>query len=153
MIPAFDKLNDAEVETMLRAPLLVCILIAGADGTIDRKEMQKAVELSKKKSNKVRGTLAEYYRMVTEDFEDKLKIVMQSLPLDDKERNHEISEELGNINQIMPRLEKNLAREFHLSLRYIAAQIAESSGGLLGIKSIGEEEEHYVELPMIKAPA
>lgn len=153
MIAAFDKLDDAEIEVMLRAPLLACILIAGADGTIDRKEMKEAVALSKKKSGKVKGALAEFYGMVTEDFEDKLKIVMQGFPSDVKARNHLVVEELTRINSILPKLEKGFAKEFHFSLRYIAEKIAESSGGLLGIKSIGEEEERYVGLPMIKAPA
>lgn len=153
MIAAFDNLSDSEVEAMLRSPLLVCILIAGADGTIDRKEIQEAVAVSRKKSNKSKATLLEFYRMVNEDFEDKLKVVMQSLPAQAQERNKIVVEELSRINQIWPKLDKTFAKDFHGSLKYIAEKIAESSGGLLGIKSIGEEEERYVELPMIKPPA
>jgi hypothetical protein len=39
MIPVFDKLSDSEIDAMLRAPLVACILIAGADGNVDRKEI------------------------------------------------------------------------------------------------------------------
>ena len=153
MIAAFKKLDDSEQELMLRAPLLATILIAGADGTIDNKEMRGAIALSKKKYKKVKGQLVEFYRMISEDFEDKLKIVMQGLPHEVHDRNHAIAEELGKLNQIWPKLEKSFAVDYYTSLKYIASEIAESSGGLLGIKSVGEEEERYVDLPMIKAPA
>ena len=45
MIPEFQKLDDAEIELVLKAPILVCILIAGADGDIDRKEINKAISI------------------------------------------------------------------------------------------------------------
>ena len=32
MIREFEKLTDSEIDLMLKAPVLVCILIAGADG-------------------------------------------------------------------------------------------------------------------------
>lgn len=152
MIAAFNKLTDAEIEAMLRAPLVACILIAGADGTIDRKEMQQAIALSKKKDAGVKGALLEFYNLVSEDFEDKLKIVLQGLPADVKQRNHDIVQELTNLNNILPKLDKTFATEFYMSLRYITTKIAGSSGGVLGIRAVGEEEERFVDLPMIKAP-
>jgi hypothetical protein len=150
MVAAFDKLSDTEIELMHRAPLLVCILIAGADGKIDRKEMRGAILLGKKK---VKGQLSEFYRSVSEDLEDKLKHVVNALPVDVRERNRRIVPELAMVNEIMPKIDKQFAKEFYGSLKYIAAKIADSSGGLLGIKSMGEEEERYVDLPMIKVPS
>ena len=41
MIQDFEKLSNAEIEVMMRAPIVVCILIAGADGTIDKKEIKE----------------------------------------------------------------------------------------------------------------
>jgi hypothetical protein len=153
MIPAFDTLSDPEVEVMLRSPMLVCILIAGADGTIERKEIQKAVYVAEKKTTKSKPSLLEYYRTVHEDFEDKLKIVMQGLPVEVGERNKRIVEELSSLNAIFKKLDKNFVKDFHWSLKFMAKKIASSSGGLLGIKKVGEEEERFVDLPMIKVPS
>ena len=153
MIPALDSLSDSEMEIMLRSPMLVCILIAGADGTIDRKEIKKAVYVAEKKTTKSKASLLEFYHTVNEDFEDKLKIVMQGLPIEAAERNHLIVEELSKLNGIFRKLEKSFAKDFHWSLKFMAEKIAESSGGLLGLKKVGEEEERYVDLPMIKVPS
>jgi hypothetical protein len=153
MIPAFDSLSASEVEVMFRSPMLVCILIAGADGTVDRKEIQKSVYIAEKKTTKSKPSLVEFYRIIHEDFEDKLKIVMQALPVAVAERNKLIVEELTKLNGIFKKLDKNFAKDFHWSLKFMAEKIAHSSGGLLGIKKLGDEEEQFVDLPMIKAPA
>jgi len=71
MIPEFDKLSATEIDLMLKAPILACILIAGADGNIDRNEIQGAIELAQKKQKRSKANLLEFYRYVGEDFEDK----------------------------------------------------------------------------------
>ena len=78
MLKELDLLSSTEVETLIKAPLLVCILIAGADNEIDKKEVKGAIELAEK--GKTKASVAEFYKLVSEDFEDKLKIVFQGLP-------------------------------------------------------------------------
>lgn len=153
MIPAFDKLSDAEIEAMLRAPLIACILIAGADGNVDRKEIQKAIHHTQRSAAKSKTSLVEYFKLVEVDFEDKLKIVLQSLPVDVVERNQLIVDELTRLNSILPKLKNNFASEFYTKMRDLAHQVASSSGGMLGINKVGDEEAQYVELPMLKKPA
>src|ERR1700733_8377725 len=113
MIPEFNKLSDAEIELMFKAPVLACILIAGADGEIDKKEIRSALEFATRKQKKSHPSLAEYYRHAGEDFEDKLKILFQSYPNDASTRNPMIEEELGRLNAILPRLEKSFAIAFY----------------------------------------
>lgn len=151
MISSFSKLNDREVEAMFRAPLLACILIAGADGKIDRKEIQKAIQVAKKTASKSKHLL-EFYKSVETDFEDKLKVVLQTLPLEVDDRNKLITQELSSLNAIFPKLVKSFAAEFYQSLLNLATKIAASSGGVLGINAIGEEEALLVGLSMIKKP-
>ena len=43
MIPEFEELSQAEIELMHKAPILVCILIAGSDDHIDNREIKKAL--------------------------------------------------------------------------------------------------------------
>ena len=146
-----DLLSSTEVETLIKAPLLVCILIAGADNEIDSKEVKGAMELAEK--GKTNASVTEFYKLVSEDFEDKLKIVLQSLPNEAALRTPLIINELSKLNSILSKVKKSFAQDYYNSLRYIAKKIAESSGGMLGMKSVGDEEMEFFNLPMIKDPS
>jgi hypothetical protein len=151
MINEFDNLNGHETELMLKAPILVCILIAGADGTIDKKEIQEAIAVTQK-NKKTIGILAGYFKELSEDFEDKLKITIQGYPYESTQRSPIIIGELAELNKIFPKLDKTFAKSFYDTLIELAGKIAASSGGLLGIKSVGAEEARYVHLSMIQKP-
>lgn len=152
MIKEFSKLNEHQIELMLRAPILVCILIAGADGTIDKKEIKEALAIAQK-NEKTRGILAGYFKELSQDFEDKLKITIQAYPYESTQRAPLIIEELAEISSLWSKLDKSFAKCFYDALRDIAEKIASSSGGLLGLKSVGSEEARYIKLPMITDPA
>lgn len=151
MLRELERLTDREAELVLRAPLLVCILIAGADGTIDRKEMREAVRLAEKKNLKTK-TLASYFRDLSQDFEDKLRILIQSYPYESTQRQPLISSELSELNRIWPKLDAVFAGELYSLLLDMAAAIAASSGGLLGVRSVNRDEARLVNLPMIQKP-
>src|SRR6187397_947478 len=102
MIPEFSKLNDSEIDLMLKAPVLVCILIAGADGNIDKKEIKEAILLTQKKTN---ATLAGYLNEVSQDFEDKLKVLIQSYPHTPAERAVAIMKELGQLDAVFTKID------------------------------------------------
>lgn len=153
MIQAFDKLSDPEIEVMLRAPIIACILIAGADGNVDRKEIKKAIHHAQKSATRSKASVVEYFKLIEEDFEDKLKVVLQSLPHAVRERNDLIVAELTRLNAIFPKLKNTFASEFYSKMRDLAHEVAHSSGGVLGMNKMGDEEAQYVELPMLKNPA
>jgi len=151
MIDEFEKLKDNEIESLLKAPLLVCILIAGADGTIDKKEIREAISFAQKQT-KSQSLLAGYFGEVSQDFEDKLKILIQGYPYESTQRNPLIIQELQDLNNVLPKLSKTFALALYNILKSIAEKIATSSGGLLGLKSIGNEEARLINLPMINNP-
>lgn len=153
MLAQLARLSPSESDLVLRAPLLVCILIAGADNDIDRKEIRKAIDLANNKQKRAGSHLVEFYKVAGEDFEDKLKVLIQSYPYEATQRNPLITMDLQELNAVLPKIDKTIAKEFYQSLREIAQKIAESSGGLLGMKSIGNEEAKYVNLPMITDPS
>jgi len=153
MLTQLARLTPSESDLVLRAPLLVCILIAGADNDIDRKEIRKAIDLTNKKQKRADSHLMEFYKVVGEDFEDKLKVLIQSFPYEATQRNPLITLDIQELNGVLPKIDKTIAVEYYQSLREIAQKIAESSGGLLGMKSIGNEEAKYVNLPMITDPS
>ena len=153
MIDQFKVLSAEEVEIMLRTPLLVSVLIAGADNEIDNSEIKEAVSIAKLKQKKARVDLIDYYKEVGIDFEDKLKVMIQQFPIKAEERNPMIIEELEQLNKILPKLDKKFAVEFYASIKDIAKKIAESSGGLLGYMAVGYEESKLIGLNMVKNPA
>jgi len=152
MIKELSYLSTEEQELVLRAPILTCILIAGADDEIDRKEINKAIVVANKKVSKASPSLRPFYKIVSQDFEDKLKILIQGYPHKSKDRNEMIINELKQLNSILKKISPAFAKDLYHSLKEIAQLIAESSGGVLGMQSIGDEEEYYVDLPMIKEP-
>ena len=153
MITDFEKLNDEEIELMLQIPLLVSILIAGADNEIDNSEIKKAVDISKSKQLRARKSLLDYYSEVSDNFEDKLKVMIQQFPVSAEERNPMIIDQLEKVNDILPKLDNQFAVEFYESVKDIAKKIAEASGGVLGYMAIGYEESKLIGLKMINDPA
>ncbi len=154
MIAEFENLSYAEVDLMFKAPILVSILVAGADNNIDRTEIQEAINLANKKSKKSRAGLIEFYSTVAEDFEDKLKVVLQGFPPDADDRNALITLELSVLNSVLSKIDKSFAIHYYESIKEIALKIAQSSGGALWIKnSISPEEAKIVGLPMVNNPA
>jgi hypothetical protein len=151
MIQHFRKLNDHEVELMLKAPVLVSILIAGADGQIDDKEIKEVITFAEKQT-RLKSPLGDFFREVSQDFEDKIKVILQAYPYESGQRAPLIVEELSALNAILPKMDQDFAREFYASLKSIARRIATSSGGLLGMNSVADEEAKYLELTMIVDP-
>ncbi len=153
MVPELDRLTASEVELLYKTPILVCILIAGADGNIDRKEIKQAMSFAEKKQRKSHSSFSVLFREITTDFEDKLKSLIQSYPYETTQRNPLIVEELAGISQVLRKIDASFAQEYYRTLLNIAESIATSSGGLLGYKSIGSEEARYIKLSMIKDPS
>ncbi len=150
MIREFYKLNSTEIELMLKAPVLVCILVAGADGTIHKKEIREAIAHTQKKSKEA---LADYLREISQDFEDKLKILIQVYPQEFQQRNPIIMQELSQLNHVWKKMDPRFCAMVYQMLKELAAKIASSSGGILGINTVTDEEAKYLALSMIADPS
>lgn len=150
MIRELESLKESEVELMLKAPVVLCILIAGADGTIDRREIKEAINVTVKKKDKT--ILDNYFKEVSQDFEDKLKILLQSYPYQSAQRNPILIQELSELNPILKKLDKSFSKPFYDMLKELAEKIAGSSGGLWGMMSVDSEEAKYIRLPMLDDP-
>jgi len=149
MIPEFEPLREDEREVLLDAPVLVAILIAGADGKIDKSEKKQAVDIARTKQSRAREQLSEYFKIVGERFEDRFFKLVDELPADTEERNQKVSIELRKLNFILPKIDKNFGIKLHASLKDLAKKIAEASGGVLGYLSVSYEEAKLMELRMI----
>ena len=151
MIKELESLNETGVELMLKAPVVLCILIAGADGTIDRREIKEAINVTVKKKDKT--ILDNYFKEVSQDFEDKLKILLQNYPYQSSQRNPILIQELSELNPILKKLDRSFSKPFYDMLKELAQKIAGSSGGLWGMMSVDSEEAKYIQLPMLDDPS
>ena len=152
MISFFSELQEDEVAVMFRAPVLVSILVAGADDKFDKKELSEAIDLTKLKLSKSREYLRDFYRILSINFETKLSDEIDSLPSKASKRNPVIVAELEKINKILPKLDKTFAIQYYESIKDIAKRIATASGGVLGYMTIDQHERKVVDLKMIKNP-
>lgn len=144
-----ESLTPAEQQILMDAVPYITILIAGADGEIDLKEVQWAEKLTKIRAFSYEEDLRPFYKKVGITYEDRLHELMDKLPKDRESRNAIVYEELAKLNQILPKLDHFYARHYYLSLKSFADHVAHASGGVMGWLSVGFEEHKVVDLPMI----
>lgn len=153
MIQEFEILSQSERELMYSLPVYVAVLVAGADGDIDKKEVNRANNLANDKLKNARKDLIPYYNQANENFEDKLKMAIANLPSGTKERQKVLVEKLKESNESFAKLPRKYAVALYSSLKDIAKKIAEASGGVFGYMAIDFEESKLIELKMIKNPS
>ncbi len=150
MILEFKSLREDEIEVVLKAPIYVSILIAGADGKIDKQEKKEAIEIARNKQSRSREQLATYYKIVGQRFETDFNNLINDLPAGVEERTSAITTELRKLNFILLKIDKKFSIKLIASLKELAKKIAEASGGVLGYLAISYEESRLMELKMIK---
>ena len=153
MIKEFEILSQNERELMYSLPVYVAVLIAGADGDIDNKEVSRANNLANHKLKNARKDLITYYAEANENFEDKLKMAIANLPSGTADRQKLLVEKLKSANEVFDKLQNKFAISLYSSLKEIAKKIAEASGGVFGYMAIDFEESKLIELKIIKDPA
>ena len=154
MINQLHSLNEDEKKTILDAPLLVAILIAGADKNIDRAEKEKTMSLIHTKTFSEHHALAHnIYMELNENAEERWNNVALGLSANPKYRTPEIEDRLRELNKILPKLNTGFALEYYNSLKDFAVYVANASGGILGIGRISDKEKALLGLDMINKPS
>lgn len=153
MIKEFQNLNNSEQKLMLEALAMIMILIAGADGVIDEKEIDRAEKVKMFRGSMKNSMLKEYYKETGRNFRRTVYKLLAKFPDKLSERNYEITKRLKRINKIIPKLSKRFSVRFYKSLLSYAEQVAKASGGILGFASVSPEEKIWLDLNMIGNPA
>jgi len=151
MIKEFKKLREDEVDVLMKAPVYVAILIAGADGKIDKTEKKEAISIANMRQSRSREQLNEYYNHI--DFNKDFEKLTDELPAGVEERNKAIIRELRKLNFILKKVDKTFAVKLYASLKDLAKKIAEASGGVLSYLTISYEEAKLMELKMLQDPS
>ena len=152
MLYHISKLHPEEQELIKKAPLLVSILVAGADGEVDSDEINKSVSLIHTKSFSETSDIRHLYREIDYEVEASLKSLLDELPADLVERENIITEQLIGLNAIVAKLEKQIAQDLYKSLRSFALRVAQTSGGILGLGQINYHEKEIIKLNMLHLP-
>lgn len=152
MLYHISKLHRDEQELVKKAPLLVSILVAGADGEVDSEEINRTVQLIHTKSFSESSDIRHLYREIDHDVEPALTAILKGLPTDVVEREKRLSEELEGLNSILAKLDPQIATDFYNSLKGFALRVAQTSGGILGMGPLGHHEKEMIKLPMLKYP-
>lgn len=151
MIKEFEKLREDEIDVLMKAPVYVALLIAGADGKIDKLERKEAVDIASNRQSRSREQLNEYYKAL--DFHATFKKMIGELPSGVDERTTVIIRELRKLNFILRKVDRPWSIKLYASLKDLAKKIAEASGGLMSYLTISYEESRLIELKMIQNPA
>ncbi len=145
----FIGISKDQMSSLEEALALITILIAGADGNIEAKELQWAEKLTHIRSYAEPAELNALYEKVQAGFSAKLAELISVLPSDLEAREAAISDRLAQLNGILPLLENRIAYKMYKSYKSFAKHIAKASGGFLGFGSISREERRWISLSMI----
>lgn len=151
MIPEFKGISENEFNQLREAIALITVLIAGADGNIEKDEKDWALKITKIRSYSLPSGMKEFYQAVGTDFSEVLESVIAKYgSLTVEERNSQLSERLVELNSILEKLEdKRIASKLYKSFKSFAKHVAKSTGGILGFLSIGPQESNLIHLPML----
>ncbi len=152
MFEHFKDLSEKESSLVVNAIAYITILIAGADGNIDNKEKEWAAKVTKIRSYNLPIGLKDYYKLVGENYQNTLDELIDSLPNDVEERKSIIHNILSELNDILPKLNRNFSIQLVESYRSFAEHVAKASGGFIGIGSISSKEKELISLEMITYP-
>lgn len=144
-----ESLTVEEQKILIDAVPYITILVAGADGNIDSKEVEWSEKITKLRSFSYEEDLQPFYKKVDEIYEKRLQELRDSLPKEKDSRNQVLTEELSRVNEVLPKVDHFFARLYYQSLKSFADHVAHATGGFMGWLSVGLEEYKVIDLPMI----
>jgi len=149
MIKEFSDLSTTDQQILLDAIPNITVLIAAADGTIDKEEVEWAEKVANIRSYSNTPVLQSYYEAIDHTLDDKIKGIIEAHDNDTDKIKATASASLAQLNDVFPKLPTTFRSELYKSFLSFAKHVAEASGGFMGYMSIDGEEQDLMELPMI----
>ena len=143
-------LSEEEKKQLYIAIPQISILIAGADGVIDKSEKTWAEKITQIRSYSFSEDLRSFYAEVSERYSDQIDELIEELPNDVEERTKILSERISKVEPILKKLQFDFACAVYKSYKSFAKHVAEVSGGFLDYGSINFDEYRLIDLPMIE---
>lgn len=148
-------LNETETQQLMDALPKIGLLIAGADGEIDEKEIEWGAKLAYIRAYKAHGKhgamdeVNEYFEKIDETYRSSFENLMKTAPAETAERTAFLSTELASLNDILDKLDPDFAHTMYQNFLSFAKHIARAEGGVLGFASINAAESKLIHLDMI----
>lgn len=152
MLYQLQKLSEEERLVVKQSPIWVTLLIACADFDIEEAEIDRAKEIVRIKSFATQNDVKYLYEDLDKNMEDEIDKALKSLSANGNKRLSQLELKISQLNNILPKLDKAYAAQFHKSLTDLALAVAQSGGGVFGIRRINSEEAKYIHLPMLNRP-
>ena len=149
MTEHFKVLNSEEYKSLTDAISLITLLIAGADGDVEKTELDWASKITNIRSYALPEDLNDFYKDVGADFTERLDHFTHVTNSSVTMRMGEINDKLSKINPVLAKLNPVLGATLYKSYTSFAKHVAKSSGGFLGFFAVGPEEEKWISLPML----
>ena len=149
MLEYFNKLNDDEKGQLIDALPLITVLIAGADGTFEKEELEWAEKITHIRSYKLKKEMKAFYQEVDATFIEKVQYFMEAMPAGVETRNNIITERLAALNPILAKMDASYAYKLYQGFKSFASHVAKASGGIMGFFSVNPAEAKLIHLPMI----
>lgn len=147
-----DHLDPHEKQLVHDAPILIAVLIAGADGDFDRSEIKKAVKIIHIKTYSEGKDIRGVYKDIDAHSAEMIDELIHSLPDQAHERTKILKEKLSGFNQIFPKLDGQFAADLYTSLRELAYYISHENDAGVGLRYNNSQEKHLVHLEFITRP-
>jgi len=144
-------LTKEEIQTIKDAYAYIAVLIAGAEGKIDNKELAFSEKIVQIRSFSGDERLYHLHEEITKELPGKIHEVVNSLTGDQASRNKMLSAEIEKLNPILANLDPFMGNYMYKGFLSFAERIAKSSGGFLSFFSISPEEKKWIKLPMLHA--
>ena len=144
-------LSKDELSQLEDAFAYITILIAGADGKIDEKEINWAEKIAHIRTYAGDERLKAFHEEVDQNLHTRIQTLISELPTDVSSRSNAISEKLAGLNPILTSLDPYIGAYLYKGYVSFAQRVAKSSGGFLSFFTITPQEKKWVGLPMINA--
>ncbi|UXX78038.1 hypothetical protein N7E81_11780 [Reichenbachiella carrageenanivorans] len=144
----FLNLRDDEIELLYEAPALVALLIAGADGKIDSKELKAATKFV----TEPRDFWVSYFLEVGERMPVILNRWTAAASNEMDMTMARITVALRQLNGVLSKLDVKDSVRYYDFLLQLSEKVASASGGVFGFNKISKEEAALLNLPMLDNP-
>lgn len=147
-----DQLKDSELEILAGSVTRIALLVGSADGQFSSEEKDRAERLVHIRSFSHHPGLEGLYERAFDEFHATMDSLMANFDGDFDQLHRSLSADLEQVNDILGKLDPDMASMVYESFKSLAWHIARASGGFLGMGAISKAEEHWIHLPMIHKP-
>ena len=104
------------------------------------------------KSFATQNDVKHLYKNLDGHIDQAIDDALRILPANGNDRLVLLEKHISDLNNILPKLDSTYASQLYDSLISLAISVAQSEGGVFGVKRISQDEKKYIHLPMLHKP-